>query len=123
MRFLLALAITAVSLLATDVSGKWSGSFDPTVDGETHNDSALLILKQDGDKITGTAGPNEEKQFEIRKASLDGNTLKIGADPAHYQQLVAAGDSAKSKATIGAGVAPYRTSSCAISVCRRMSAS
>jgi hypothetical protein len=33
------------------------------------------------------------------------NTLKIGSDPARYKQLVSSGDSAKSKATLGAGVA------------------
>jgi hypothetical protein len=76
MRFLLALAVTAVSLFA-DVTGKWTGSFDVTSDGESHNDSAVLILKQDGTNITGTAGPNEEKQFKIQKGSLDGNTLKL----------------------------------------------
>jgi len=46
-----------------------------------------------------------KSSYNEASSLLDGNTLKIGADPAHYQQLVAAGDSAKSKATIGAGVA------------------
>ncbi|MFL5405298.1 MAG: PEGA domain-containing protein [Myxococcales bacterium] len=46
-----------------------------------------------------------KSSYNEASSMLDGNTLKIGADPAHYQQLVAAGDSAKSKATMGAGAA------------------
>jgi hypothetical protein len=61
-----------------DVSGKWSGSFDVTgPDGETKADTAVLNLKQDGGKITGTAGPNEEKQFEIKSGKIDGDKIAL----------------------------------------------
>ena len=76
MRYLLALAITAVSLFA-DVTGKWSGSFVVTVDGETRDQTAVLNLKQDGGKITGTAGPSEEEQMKIRDGSIEGDTIQI----------------------------------------------
>ncbi len=76
MKLLWALALTTVSLFA-DVTGKWSGNFDVTMDGETRNETAVLILKQDGNTVTGTAGPNEDKQMKIRSGVLDGNTLTL----------------------------------------------
>jgi hypothetical protein len=69
--------LSVVSLLA-DVSGKWSGSFDITgPDGETKADTAFLNLKQEGGKITGTAGPNEEKQFEIKTGKIEGQKIAL----------------------------------------------
>ena len=96
MKLLCALALFAVSLFA-DVTGKWSGSFEMTRDGESKSDTALLELKQTGNKITGTAGPNAEKQMPIRAGSIDGNTIKIeveqdGDDPIIYISLVVDGD-------------------------------
>ena len=71
------LLLSVVSLLA-DVSGKWSGSFDVTgPDGETKADTAFLNLKQEGNKITGTAGPNEEHQFDIKTGKIDGDKIAL----------------------------------------------
>jgi hypothetical protein len=80
MKILWVIALSAVSLFA-DVTGKWSGSFDITVDGEAKADTAVLNLKQAGDKITGTAGPNEEKQMTIRAGSIEGNTITLEVEP------------------------------------------
>jgi hypothetical protein len=96
MKLFCALALSAISLFA-DVTGKWSGSFDITKDGETKADIALLDLKQTGSKITGTAGPNADKQMPIRVGLIDGNTIKIeveqeGDDPVIYMSLVVDGD-------------------------------
>ena len=97
MKILWAVALTAVSLFA-DVTGKWSGSFDVTVDGETKADTALLNLKQTGNKITGTAGPNEEKQMRIRAGSIDGDTITLEVEgdeddhPVVFLTLVVDGD-------------------------------
>jgi len=69
--------LSVVSLLA-DVTGKWSGSFDITTpDGETKSDSAFLNLKQDGNKITGTAGPNEDHQMDIKTGKIDGSKIAL----------------------------------------------
>jgi hypothetical protein len=77
MRILGCLLLTAVGLLA-DVSGNWSGSFDITgPDGQTKADTAFLKLKQDGGKITGTAGPSEEKQFDIKTGAIDGDKITL----------------------------------------------
>jgi hypothetical protein len=46
-----------------------------------------------------------KSSYKDASAMLDGGTLKVGSDPARYKQLVSSGDSAKSKATLGAGVA------------------
>lgn len=69
-----ALAVATAS--AADLSGKWSGSFDITApNGETHPDRALMQLKEDHGQVTGTAGPNAEKQWPVRKGKLDGAKL------------------------------------------------
>ena len=71
------LLLSVISLLA-DVTGKWSGSFDVTgPDGETKPDTAILNLKQDGGKITGTAGPKEDKQFNIKTCTIEGDKITL----------------------------------------------
>jgi len=50
-------------------------------------------------------GMSAKSSYADARAMLDGGTLKLGADPARYKQLVSSGDSAKSKATLGAGLA------------------
>jgi hypothetical protein len=69
--------LSVVSLLA-DVTGKWSGSFDITgPDGEIKSETAFLNLKQDGNKITGTAGPNEDHQMEIKTGKIEGAKIAL----------------------------------------------
>jgi hypothetical protein len=71
------LLLSVISLFA-DVSGKWSGSFDITgPDGETKSDTAFLNLKQDGSKISGTAGPNEEHQMDIKTGKMEGDKIAL----------------------------------------------
>jgi hypothetical protein len=50
-------------------------------------------------------GMSAKSSYSDARAMLDGGSLKLGSDPARYKQLVASGDSAKSKATLGAGLA------------------
>jgi hypothetical protein len=62
--------------LASDVSGNWSGSFLMTrPDGETKDSQVSLVLKQNGTELTGTAGPNAQKQWAIQKGKVEGNKL------------------------------------------------
>jgi hypothetical protein len=76
-RILCCLLLSAAGLLA-DVSGNWSGSFDITgPDGQTKADTAFLKLKQDGGKITGTAGPSEDKQFDIKTGAIEGDKITM----------------------------------------------
>ena len=74
--FLMALLAFALPLCAVaDVTGKWSGSFEFTENGENHTETAYLILKQDGATLTGSGGPNEERQMPIRNGKVDGSKL------------------------------------------------
>jgi hypothetical protein len=82
MKLLFCLAILALASLPAaadvNVTGNWTGtfvSFSP--DGESENHNALLVLKQTGTAITGTAGPDENERFEISKGSIDGNKIVL----------------------------------------------
>ncbi len=68
--------LSAFALQAAELTGKWSGSFDITNEqGETKADTAYMDLKESGGEVTGTAGPNEDKQWPLRKGKLDGQKL------------------------------------------------
>ena len=77
MRTLLLCALfSAFALHAAELTGKWSGSFDITnSDGETKADTAYMDLKEAAGTVTGTAGPDSEKQWSLRKGKLDGQKL------------------------------------------------
>lgn len=76
---LLAPVLTAQT--ATDFSGKWTGTF--ITQGE--EDSALLELKQKGTELTGTAGPNPDRQYPL-KGKADGN--KVTFDVEHDSMVI-----------------------------------
>ncbi|MDR3703279.1 MAG: hypothetical protein P4L56_26770 [Candidatus Sulfopaludibacter sp.] len=85
MRTLLCLFIVAalagLAMADVDVTGKWSGSFNITnQNGETNESTAVLLLKQSGATITGTVGPNEDQQFEIRMGKIEGAKITLEAD-------------------------------------------
>lgn len=76
MKLMCALLISALALTGADLTGKWSGSFDITnSNGETKADTAYMDLTEHGRDVTGTAGPNTEKQWALRKGKLDGEKL------------------------------------------------
>lgn len=75
-RLLCSLLFTLVSLHASELTGKWSGTFDITnAAGETKADTAYMDLKEQNGEVTGTAGPNEEKQWSLRKGKVEGQKL------------------------------------------------
>jgi len=75
-KLMLCVLMSAFALHAAELTGKWSGSFDITNEqGETKADTAYMDLKESGGSVTGTAGPNEDKQFSLRKGKLDGQKL------------------------------------------------
>ena len=62
-------------------SGRWTGHFDITTpDGSIQNDAAVLILKQDGAVIAGSAGENEGQQSEIKSGKADGLEIQFTID-------------------------------------------
>lgn len=65
---------------ASEITGKWSGTFlISTSDGNTKDDMAFMDLKQNGTELTGTAGPNPEKQYTIVKGKVEGNKITFEA--------------------------------------------
>jgi hypothetical protein len=71
-------ALTAVTALAADVTGTWRGTLMPP--GATDASGAepfIATFKQDGDKITGTIGP-ENQQLPLTGTITDNKlTLTI----------------------------------------------
>jgi hypothetical protein len=68
------------ALAASDLTGKWSGSFYITTsEGQEKDDTALLVLKQNGTELTGTAGPNADKQYTIVNGKVEGNKVTFEA--------------------------------------------
>ena len=69
-------AVAAVVLLtpalfaAEDLSGKWSGTFIISVNGEQRDDVAYMVFKHTGTELTGTAGPNAAEQWPIVKGTV-----------------------------------------------------
>lgn len=71
MRILRTTLLTAAALSAGDLSGKWTG----TAQVGNENGEAYLELNQQGNAITGKAGPAEDKTAPIQNASFDGKKL------------------------------------------------
>lgn len=78
----LMLIFSPTLLAAEDLTGTWSGSFNITMNGETREDSAYMVLKQNGSELTGTAGPNSSQQWQIIKGKVEGNkvTFEVQTD-------------------------------------------
>lgn len=68
----LLIAFCAITALAADVTGKWSGTFTPD-GGEPQ--PAYMILKQSGTTLSGSGGPDENQQWPIENGKVDGNKM------------------------------------------------
>jgi hypothetical protein len=69
---LLILLTAAFTLAAADATGTYTGTFVPD-DG--NEGPALVVLKQTGDAITGTAGPSEEHRMDITAGKVVGDKV------------------------------------------------
>lgn len=87
-KLLAVLAFSALAAFGADASGKWSGTFIINADGEIKDDSILLNLKQSGSVITGSGGPNEEKQFPITTGKIEGNKIVLNVQAEHDLMIV-----------------------------------
>lgn len=82
-KFAILTVLVAASLLAprataqtTDLTGQWLATFVLTApDGRTQSITFDFHLKQEGKVLTGTAGPNAERQWKIEKGVVDGNKV------------------------------------------------
>jgi hypothetical protein len=74
-RILCCFLLSAIAMFA-DITGKWTGTFDATgPDGQTKPGTALMLLKQSGDAITGTVGPSEDHQMSIKVGKINGDKI------------------------------------------------
>ncbi len=93
---ILLLLLGALALGASNLSGKWSGSINVVHDdGQPQSVSVLLILKHDGNKLSGTAGEDENDQHAITKATIDGDKVSLevdGGEVTFYLDLKVDGD-------------------------------
>lgn len=74
-RVIAVVLLLTVSAMASDLTGKWSGSFK--VDGGDHGVPQLFILKQQGQTLTGTGGPNAGEQYPIENGRVDGKDVRF----------------------------------------------
>jgi len=97
MKNILVFLLAAISLVAADATGTWTGAFTP--DGQEAG-PAHLMLKQEGTKLTGTAGPHAGEQLEIQNGKAeDGNlTFEVAAKD-WTMSLCSSRKATKSKAT------------------------
>lgn len=63
-------------IVAASLTGTWTGTFKPTDGGSGREETAMLVLKQEGDVVTGTAGPGADQQMAIAKGKI--STTKDG---------------------------------------------
>jgi hypothetical protein len=57
----------------TNLTGKWTGTLTRTApDGATQSIAFMCDLTQTGKVLTGTAGPNAERQWAIEKGEVNG---------------------------------------------------
>jgi hypothetical protein len=75
------LALLAVLLFSTvpaqpqtaNLTGKWTGTMTRTApDGRSQTIDFMFVLAQKGKVLTGTAGPNAERQWALEKGAVEG---------------------------------------------------
>jgi hypothetical protein len=74
---LTAVLLTAVMALAGDLSGRWQGKL--SVNGDEM--PGYLVLKQDGQQLTGTAGPDAQNQIKLTQGLVKDGEATIEAKP------------------------------------------
>ena|SRR5947209_7823227 len=98
------IAALALTAMAADVSGKWTGTFAP--EGQDGG-AAFMVLKQSGSTLTGSAGPDENQLWPISDGKIDGNKITgqvTSPDGAVYKfSLTLDGDHIKGSIDVSAG--------------------
>ena len=99
--------VLTLSAIAADVTGTWSGSLKVSgPDGQVQDDTIHMVLKQDGAKLTGTAGPNADQQLPIGKGAVDGSkvTMEVAAGQGTFKfELALDAEHLKGDVTLSAG--------------------
>jgi len=63
-----------------DLSGRWSGSFIVTVNGQPQEQAVEMTLVQRGTTLTGSMGPHADIQWKITSGTVDGTSVSLEAD-------------------------------------------
>jgi hypothetical protein len=64
--------------VVADVSGKWMGTLDiGKPDGTVQHDTAYFIIRQDGDKLSGSAGPSERQQSPMTEGMVTASAVRF----------------------------------------------
>jgi hypothetical protein len=97
-KFIAMLFLAAMCAIAGDVSGKYTGTLP-------NGDPVVIVLKQDGAKLTGSGGPSEDQQFPMRNGKIDGDkiTFEVVADEEKVFKLAF---TVKGETIEGQGISP-----------------
>ena len=68
--FVAILLLAPTLFAAEDLTGKWTGSFVMSMNGQTETEGAYMELKHVGKELTGTAGPSADRQWPIQKGTI-----------------------------------------------------
>lgn len=74
LRLVALMLIVLSSVTAADFAGRWTGTLETPPGGRK---SAVLVLKQDGGKITGRFGGSDTDYREIEKAKIEGDVISF----------------------------------------------
>ncbi len=76
---LVLLTIAPASAQTTDLTGKWTGTLTRSApDGRPQSIDFMFDLTQKDKALTGTAGPNADRQWTIEKGgTVDGTKIKF----------------------------------------------
>lgn len=70
-RVLVLVVLLVVGAAAADVTGTFK------VSGGDHSTPQIIILKQDGNKLTGSAGPDAGEQYPIENGTVEGDRVRF----------------------------------------------
>jgi hypothetical protein len=97
-RILFATLWLASTVFAADITGTWTGTLSPDRGG---SQPMILILRQAGDTITGTGGPEQNRQYPIKNGTIkeDHITLEViqSQDRVYIFDLKLSGDQIKGR--------------------------
>ncbi len=74
-RVFLLTTLLAAGLAAADLTGKWNGTVEFKGPDGSQTGGAFMELKQQGNEVTGQAGPNEGDLVPISNVKFDGKRL------------------------------------------------
>src|SRR5689334_8510896 len=74
--------VVMCSLAGADFSGIWEGRCEyPDAKPPRAGTNAVLLLKQEGEKLSGSAGPVAGHQFPIFDTQIGSNTILFSTNP------------------------------------------